>query len=97
MRITFNIMRKLGFIRTPLRENPFDLFDRNANDTYYPFNQMQFLYKKKACKIMLKTDNTIYDCSTLSKLIVSVYFAGVNHGYKQKIQEVKKVLEIKDN
>ena len=96
MRITIGIMKKLGFVRETMRANPFDTFNWAPFQTHYPFNHMKFLFRKKDRKVVLQTDRTIYDCSTLSRLLASVFFAGINYGHKQKIAEFKKVMDIKD-
>ena len=92
MRISLSFMKKIGFTRYPLpgRYDPL-----NMENIKYPFDRMFFFYDKKKRVVTLKIKGTYHDCSTPDKLLSSVIFYGINIGREQKIDEIKKVLEIR--
>lgn len=97
MKITKQVLARLGFKEVKVDLDSIPQHVRNSHKSFfhcqsYPFNQMNFIWKKG---LKLRTNDTDYDCSSLHKLLASVYFTGINYGHKQKQDEIKKVLGIK--
>jgi len=90
MKITTSTLKSLGFTKLPL-SSTHDVFVNNT--THYPLNQLRLLYIKKL-KLSYYNNNTNYKCTDLKSLISAIYFSGVNYGHNQKLQQIKKLLEL---
>jgi hypothetical protein len=94
MRITKAILKKLGFTLSGFYATSANQFAQQWIHTMYPFNHLTIF--QDGSKFFLSTNGTHYDCSTLHKLLSSIYFCGINDGHEQKQAEIKKVLGIKE-
>jgi hypothetical protein len=88
MKISKKLLKSLGFEFDPYLKTFF------RKNTHYPLNHLNFISEKGLIK--LKTNSTEYSCTTLSNLLSSIYFAGINEGQRQKQIEIKEALDWKD-
>jgi len=95
MKLTLEIMKKMGFKRSPgaIHENEVFFYKNNKDPLTY--KNVKIYYQKKDGTIYVKIDENNYPCKSVEQLMEGIFFAGMRVGRKQFIEEYKKFLEIK--